>query len=226
MVRIIMPLTTLLAMLFFGVIREPVPVPEPMEPDPAYTQVILGRAQKIVNALGIDDETRAVQVRDLIADQYRSLSTLHDTRDAQIEAVKSRAGDNKEGADLVVKALEDMAQALQDRLHTRYLLKLSALLTPVQVDQVKDGMTYGVVQVTYKSYLDMLPQLTDEQKATVMAYLVEAREIAMDAGSSKKKHWWFGKYKGRINNYLSAQGYDLKKASEERNARARGESSR
>jgi hypothetical protein len=31
----------------------------------------------------------------------------------------------------------------------------------------------------------------------------------MDAESSDKKHWWFGKYKGRINNYLSAQGYDI-----------------
>jgi hypothetical protein len=213
-------------MLFFGVVREPVPVPKPVDPDPAYTQVIRGRAQKIVDTLGIDDEGKAVQVRDLIADQYRSLSTLHDTRDARIKAVKSRAGDNKEGVEMAVKALEDMAQALQVRLHDQYLLKLSTLLTPAQVDHVKDGMTYGVVQVTYNSYLDMLPQLTDEQKATVMAYLVEAREIAMDAGSSKKKHWWFGKYKGRINNYLSAQGYDLKKASEERNARARGESSR
>ena len=79
-------------------------------------------------------------------------------------------------------------------------------------------MTYNVVQVTYNSYLDMLPQLTEQQKTTIMAYLVEAREIAMDAGSSREKHSWFGKYKGRINNYLSAQGYDLKKASQERNA--------
>jgi hypothetical protein len=37
----------------------------------------------------------------------------------------------------------------------------------------------------------------------------------MDAESSEKKHWWFGKYKGRINNYLSAQGYDLQKERKE-----------
>ena len=30
-----------------------------------------------------------------------------------------------------------------------------------------------------------------------------------------KKHAWFGKYKGRINNYLSAAGYDLKKEGED-----------
>jgi hypothetical protein len=37
----------------------------------------------------------------------------------------------------------------------------------------------------------------------------------MDGGTSQEKHAWFGKYKGRINNYLSAQGYDMKKAGEE-----------
>ena len=34
----------------------------------------------------------------------------------------------------------------------------------------------------------------------------------MDRASSKEKHAVFGKYKGRINNYLSKQGYDLKQA--------------
>jgi hypothetical protein len=55
----------------------------------------------------------------------------------------------------------------------------------------------------------MIPSLTQPQKEQIYAWLVEARDYAMDAESSDKKHWWFGKYKGRINNYLSAQGYDL-----------------
>jgi hypothetical protein len=55
----------------------------------------------------------------------------------------------------------------------------------------------------------MIPSLKKEEKDQIMSWLVEAREYAMDAESSDKKHWWFGKYKGRINNYLSAQGYDI-----------------
>ena len=195
------------------------PTPIPADPDPAYTQVINGRAQKIVDTLGIADQDKALQVRDLIADQYRSLSILQDTRDAQIKAIKATPEINKESAEAAIKALETLTQSLQDQFHTRYLLKLAAYLTPAQIDQVKDGMTYGKVQFTYNSYLEMLPDLTEQQKQTLMGHLVEAREIAMDAGSSKKKDAWFNKYKGRINNYLSAQGYDLKKASQERNKR-------
>ena len=128
----------------------------PQDPDPAHTQVINNRVQKIVETLGITDADKALQVRLLIADQYRSLSLLHDTRDAQVRSARTRAGDNKELADQLAKALQDLTQALQDKLHVRYLLKLSALLTSEQIDQVKDGMTYGVVQITYTSYLDML----------------------------------------------------------------------
>ena len=72
-------------------------------------------------------------------------------------------------------------------------------------------MTYNVLQVTYTAYVDMIPSLTGEQKNQIMTWLVEAREHAIDGESSEKKHWWFNKYKGRINNYLSAQGYDINK---------------
>ena len=88
---------------------------------------------------------------------------------------------------------------------------LSLYLDAKQIDAVKDGMTYGVVMVTYKATVDMIPTLKEEEKAQIMAWLVEAREFAMDAENSNKKHAAFGKYKGRINNYLSKRGYDLVK---------------
>ena len=76
-------------------------------------------------------------------------------------------------------------------------------------------MTYDVLHVTYNGYNNMILNLTEEQKKQIMTWLIEAREFAMDAESSDKKHAWFGKYKGRINNYLSAQGYNLKKEGED-----------
>lgn len=69
--------------------------------------------------------------------------------------------------------------------------------------------------VTYNSTLDMIPTLTNEEKKQIFAWLKEAREYALDAESSNKKHEVFGKYKGRINNYLSKRGYDLVKEREE-----------
>jgi len=79
---------------------------------------------------------------------------------------------------------------------------LAAHLTPAQVDRVKDGMTYGVVPITFDGYQQMLPELTDEQRHEIHAQLLEAREYAMDAGSSGAKPSVFGKYNGRIHNHL------------------------
>jgi L-ribulose-5-phosphate 3-epimerase len=191
----------------------------------AYTKVINQRADKIVAALGITDSEKAKRVRDIIAGQYRNLRQIHDGRDSQIKAAKIKAGDDKKAAEASEKEILEKAKTRQDQLHKEYLKKLSVELSPEQVDKVKDGMTYGVLQVTYNQYLAMLPDLTDEQKKQIMTYLVEAREIAMDGGSSEEKHQWFRKYKGKINNYLAAAGYDLKMAGENLRQRPKAASS-
>ncbi|RYY10243.1 MAG: DUF3826 domain-containing protein [Cytophagaceae bacterium] len=85
--------------------------------------------------------------------------------------------------------------------------------------QVKDGMTYRVLPITMTAYEDMLPTLTAAQTTQMQAWLTEAREHAMDAGTSQEKHAWFGKYKGRINNYLSAAGIDMNQAGKDWQAR-------
>ncbi len=169
-----------------------------------YDQVVRKRARKIIAALEIEDETKAERVIDIVAQQYKDLATIHDARDAEYNTAE-----NEEQK----AAIYQRTEAQLKTLHEAYLQKLHTELTPAQVDQVKDGMTYNVANVTYTNYLEMLPNLTDEQKAYIRAQLLEAREIAMDAGSADEKHRWFGKYKGRINNYLSAEGYDLKQAS-------------
>ena len=54
---------------------------------------------------------------------------------------------------------------------------LSLFLNEEQIEAVKDGMTYGVVKVTYEATLDMIPSLKEEEKVQIYAWLVEAREL-------------------------------------------------
>jgi hypothetical protein len=189
--------------------------PSSAEQEAAYTRTITERAEKIVATLGIDDEAKNTRVRDLIAGQYRALREIHDARDARLQdAAKSPGGDPTVAAAWTKVARDQAALKLSD-LHRRFVARLSVELTPEQVEGVKNGLTYGVVPITYDGYLKLLPTLTDEQKREILANLIEARELAMDGGSSEEKHTVFGKYKGRINNYLSKQGFDLKAAEKE-----------
>ena len=183
----------------------------------AYTRTITERAAKIVATLGVADAAKATQVRDVIAGQYRQLNDVHEARKAQLAALKAKPQDASTAAE--TKKIEDQTTAALDKLHGKYLKQLGRHLTPAQVDQVKNGMTYGVLPLTMHAYEDMLPTLTEAQKTQLLTWLTEAREHAMDAGTSEQKHAWFGKYKGKINNYLSAAGIDMNQAGKDWQAR-------
>jgi Protein of unknown function (DUF3826) len=181
-----------------------------IDKDAVYTQTITTRAKKIVQTLEISDSSKATKITGIIADQYRNLNTFYSQRDDQIKSIQQK-GLSKEVTDSEIKTVQNFTDKKLEELHSSFLSALTSELTPEQVTKVKDGMTYNVLNVTYDAYVDMIPNLTREQKNQIMVWLVEAREHAMDGESSEKKHWWFGKYKGRINNYLSAQGYDITK---------------
>jgi hypothetical protein len=178
----------------------------------AYTQEITKRADKIVAPLEITDNAEKMRVRDLIVQQYKYLRKIHDARDAKMDEAKRTLTRGGAIEDAWIKVARDTANLKLIGAHRRFVARLAVELAPEQVDKVKDGVTYGVVDITYKRYLELFPNLKDEQKREVLAELIEAREYAMDAGSSEEKHAVFGKYKGRINNYLSGAGYDIKQA--------------
>ncbi len=185
----------------------------PGEPkDAAHLRTLNERSAKIVSQLGVADSAKSNRVHGIIVRQYQDLGEIHEARDAQIKQAKEKAGADKAAANTAVEAIRAETKPKLDRLHGEFLAKLSAELSPAQVDQVKDGMTYGVLPLTYGVYLKMYPDLTEEQKAQIKTWLTEARELAMDGSTSDEKHAVFGKYKGKINNYLSKAGYDAKKA--------------
>jgi hypothetical protein len=179
--------------------------------DTAYTRVIQQRADKIVKTLTLNSPDRATRVRNIIANQYRHINALSEVQEAKLKAITAQ-GEEKQA---VKNELDNKLNTSLDSLQKIYITQLSTELDKKQIEQVKDGMTYNILPITYKGYQEMIPNLTMQQKQQILTWLTEAREHAMSAGSSDKKHWWFGKYKGRINNYLSSEGYDLKKEGEE-----------
>lgn len=184
---------------------------EPKEKGVEYLRTINERATKIVTTLSLPDAARSNRVQQILVEQYRGLNDIQYVRDIEIGNAKAKFADDKAAANAAIQKAREETKPRLEKLHAEFLKKLSAELSPGQVDKVKDGLTYDVVHVTYNAYLKMYPDLTDEQQKQIMAWLVEARETAMDQGTSDEKHAVFGKYKGRINNYLSKAGYDAKK---------------
>ncbi len=189
--------------------------PNTTEPQP-YTRIAEQRADKIVESLALASPTTAARVREVIARQYADLNALHAVRDARIAEAKLLP--DRAAATAAVTAAKASVDPQLTALQAAYLGKLAEDLAPAQIDIVKDGMTYGVLPLTFRVYQQMLPELTAAQKEQILAWLTEARELAMTGSTSGEKHAWFGKYQGRINNFLFAAGYDLKQA--EKNLKA------
>ncbi len=177
--------------------------------DDEYTRVITGRANKIVDAMTFYDADKKIVVRDAIVEHYRFLNDAEEARNADVAKIRETYAKNKELRDAKID-LRKAEQEIEIRdQHFAFYAKLRSVISEEQIDQVKDGLTYGVLDVTYFSFLDMIPSLKKEEKEQIYIWLMEAREHAIDGGSSREKHGWFGKYKGKINNYLSQRGYDL-----------------
>lgn len=182
--------------------------------DDQYLKALESRVTKILAPLNIEKKRKQSKVHQIVLTQYQTLNTIHSARDLKIKELKSG---NTAPANELKKVIADLESAAGQEItavHSSFLHDLRRHLTDAQVDAVKDGMTYNVANITFKGYQDMLPALNDSQRTKIWNWLAEAREIAMDAETSEKKHWWFGKYKGRINNYLSSEGFDMKKESE------------
>lgn len=178
--------------------------------DPQYVENIVKRSQKIVDGLQLADAQKAENVRNIIANRYFLLNTIHE----ECAKTKKYARDSiadKGRQKHVTDGAEKRRDAELYKHHFELASALALYLNDEQIDTVKDGMTFGRLKRDYQATQDMIPSLTEEEKLQVLIWLKEAREYAMDAADSKGKHHWFDKYRGRTNNWLSARGYDLKK---------------
>lgn len=162
--------------------------------DSTYVKNIINRSQKIVDGLQLDDKKTARNVRNIIANRYFLLNDIHSKYD---------------------KTQQEALNAELYKHHFELVSALALYLNDDQIDAVKDGMTFGRLKRDYQATQDMIPSLSDYEKQQILIWLKEAREYAMDAADSKEKHFWFDKYRGRTNNWLSARGYDLKKERDE-----------
>lgn len=177
-----------------------------------YTATITKRSADIVDALFLSDGAKAQRVQAILVAQYRALNAWHEQHDAELKALKKSAGSDDREAATKAKAKIATTQASLKNIHDEFLAKLATELTPAQIETVKDKMTYGKVKVTFDGYVEIVPNLTDAEKARILELLKEAREEAMDGGSADEKSVIFKKYKGKINNYLSSQGHDVAQA--------------
>lgn len=202
---IIISATSLLARPAAAQVTEPFTSSEREE---IYAQTIEKRATNILGALALNDASKTGRVRDAIKAQYRSLRARDEALDTMFATLAKNAPGVESNRGAVVNVLSK-------QLHEQFISKLSAELNSAQIEAVKDKMTYNKVQVTYEAYCEIVPKLTDAEKAKILEQLKIAREEAIDGGSADEKTAVFQKYKDQINTMLNANGHNVSQATKE-----------
>ena len=173
------------------------------EKEAFYATTIENRVVDILKTLNLADEAKSNALHDVLVAQYHELRVRDAAIDTRLKVDGKEVNYENRAAQLAVQSKP---------LHDQFLTKLAASLTPEQVEQVKDLMTYNKVKVTYDAYCAIVPGLNDAEKAKILELLKAAREEAMDGGNAPEKSAIFQKYKDQINSYLDAQGHDTAKA--------------
>ena len=156
------------------------------EADPiaiGFRKTLHDRAVKIVNTLELTDSGKYNSVVDLLTDQYFNLNKVHDKTKESIAEINALQLSDEEKKDRIKKEEEEKRSQLS-KLHKGFIAQLQSNLTEEQIEKIKDGMTYRVMPLTYSAYQDIILTLTTEQKEKIYNWLKEARELAMDEGSS------------------------------------------
>jgi hypothetical protein len=181
----------------------------------------------IVTALNLNDSGKEAKVRGILEAHLKAFNSWHAQNDEQIKGLweefnQARGKQNETNADAALAKIDGVYASFKPE-HQKLQAELSAVLTPEQVESVKDTLTINKVKVTFNAYGEIFHGLTDEQKAFILKNLKAAREEAIDANAMTEKSAFFKKYKIKIEAYLTAQGYDVKQSYKEFVAKQKAE---
>jgi Protein of unknown function (DUF3826) len=173
---------------------------KPVEDPAEFAKAAAARAESLINGLNIDDAAKADRAKAALTAFLVDIHQWHVANDDRIKQLSK----DPAGADELEKI-----QAERRAIHNADMAKLSAELTPDQLEKVKEKLTGGQMMATVKNYPVIVKNITPEESAMILKTLQEAREEAMDSGSKNERVAIFKKYKGKINNELDAHGHTV-----------------
>lgn len=162
------------------------------------------KAAEWVKSLELKDAAKEQRLAKVIADHLTIVRDWHNEHPASMvpAGINPRTGDKLTELDRQIIA----DSAIPETVHENLMNGLRADLTEEQVEAILDKYTVGKVAFTMKAYREIVPDMTPEEEATILANLKKAREIAVDYKSMKEISAIFEIYKTKNEQYLNNNG--------------------
>ncbi|WP_340114639.1 DUF3826 domain-containing protein [Maribellus mangrovi] len=162
------------------------------------------KATKWVESLNLDDQEKEQRLVKVISTHLTAVRNYHNDHPVSEipEGINPRTGEKLSEMDRMIIS----HSAKPESIHENLMNGLRADLSEEQVEAILDEYTIGKVQFTMKGYHAIVPDLTEEEEAKILAYLKEAREIAVDYKNMKEISAIFEIYKTKCEQYLNSNG--------------------
>jgi len=162
------------------------------------------KAAEWVVSLSLNDVEKEKRLVAVIAEHFTAVRDWHNEHPASTVPAGINPVTGNPLSELDRQMIAD--SAMPKSVHEALMTGLRSDLTEEQVEAVLDKYTIGKVDFTMKGYRAIVPDMTEQEEATILAYLKEAREMAVDYKNMKQISAIFEIYKTKSEQYLNNNG--------------------
>jgi hypothetical protein len=166
------------------------------------------KAAEWVDSLKLAETEKAARVQAVITAHLQAIRDWHNEHPASTVPAGINPVTGKPLSELDRQVIAD--SAMPKSVHESLMTGLRKDLSAEQVEVVLDKYTVGKVAFTMAGYRAIVPDLTAEEEKTILGFLTEAREQAVDFKNMKEISAIFEIYKTKSEQYLNANGRNWK----------------
>lgn len=162
------------------------------------------RAAEWAGSLNLNDAAKEARVKELIATHLKTIRDWNNEHPANTvpAGINPATGNKLSDLDRQVIAISAMPKTVHENL----MSGLGKELTEAQVELILDKYTIGKVAFTMNGYRSIVPNITPQEEATILGFLKQAREQAIDYKNMTQISAIFEIYKTKCEQYLNANG--------------------
>lgn len=177
-------------------------------PDDRIANESLDKATEWVVSLNLAEPAKEKKVIQLISTHLTAVRDWHNAHPFSSVPAGINPLSGKPLSELDRAVIAD--SAMPKSVHETLMTGLRSELNEIQTEAILDKYTIGKVAFTMKGYRAIVPDLSTEEEETILAFLKEAREMAIDYKSMKEISAIFEIYKTKSEQYLNANGRNWK----------------
>lgn len=166
------------------------------------------KAAEWVTSLNLKDAAKEQRLQAVITNHLKTIRDWNNEHPGTIVPAGINPTTGQQLSDLERQIIAQ--SSMPKTVHENLMTGLRNHLTEEQVELILDKYTIGKVQFTMNGYKSIVPDMTALEEETILKFMKQAREQAVDYKSMKQISAIFEIYKTKSEQYLNNNGRNWK----------------